>query len=362
MASFSFRMEFEESRSIEIVPNHIHALRPSDIRTLEDNKSSELEIKLEADEAIVDGKRQVGRSKLNARVTFHEPLAIYALVQGGWLPLPFAIPSRFLVDRNVVITLRKIREGKVAANAQAIQWWTQLFSKGSGVFNPLPFAFEAGYRRKPTMSEFMSAYDEGASELIEALPGCHIVKFEDTHYRAAYAQLEAFDSRNERETKFLQAICPLIEQRIPRRAEAKVARTIVQTADRYQLNRASFAVLAALSCLYEDRHGTPPSIGRQILKPNSVYSEANAFNSLSDLRHIEIAAAGQAFFKHEGFYLCTCDRALALLWSALSLRGNSLSDGAVKFTFDLTTDLFSRLTENELQELKSLLSERLLAN
>lgn len=355
MAHFSFRAEFEEGRSIEIVPSYIHPLSSAGIRALENNDAPVLEMTLEADGAIVDGERQVGRAQVKAKVTFHEPATIYALVPGGWLPLPFAIPARFLVDRNVIISLRKIREGKVVSNAQAIQWWTKFFAEGSGIFNPLPFAFESGYRRKPTMSEFMSAYDDGASELLEAIPGCHIVKFEDANYRAAYAQLEAFDSRNEREVKFLQATCPLIAQRVTRRAEAEVAEAIVQTADTYQVSRASFAVLAALSCLYEDLHGTPPAVGRQILKPKAVYSEADAFNALSDLRHIELAAAGQAYFKHEAFSLCTCDRALALLWSALSVRGDPAVSGSIEFTFDLTADLFSRLSEDEIHILKHLL-------
>jgi hypothetical protein len=348
-------MKFEEGRSVELVPTYIHPLGPTDIRKLEGNETFALDMTIEADEAVVNGTRQDGPCKLKGKVTFDKPTTIYALVQGGWVPLPFAIPARFLVDRNVVISLRKIREGKVAANAEALQWWTSLFAQGSGMFNPLPFAFEAGFRRKPTMQEFVAAYDDGVSELLDALPSCHIVKFGDTNYRAAYAQLEAFDSRNEREVKFLQATCPLIAQRVPRREEAELAQTIVQTADEYEVNRDSFVALAALSCVYEDVHGTPPSIGRQILKPKPGYSETDAFNALSDLRHVELAAGGQAYFKQEAFSLCTCDRALALLWSALSPRGDSPSVGAIEFIYDLTTDLFSRLSEDELLDLRDLL-------
>lgn len=352
MAPFSFRAEFEEGRSIDIVPTFIHPLGANEIRKLEADDTSAIDLTLEGENTVIDGVSSPGRATVTTKVAFNNPTTIFALIRGGWLPLPFSIPARFLVDRNVVISLRKIREGKVAANAQALQWWTNFFAEGAGMFNPLPYAFEAGYRRKPTMAEFVSAFDEGASELSDALPKCHIVRFEETHYQAAYAQLEAFDERNERETKFLQAACPLVVQRVPRHIEAEVAETIIGTADSFELNRGSLAALAVLSCLYEDIHGTTPAIGRRILKPRSVYSEADAFNALSDLRHIELAAAGQAYFKQEAFSLCTCDRPMALLWSALSARGESVADGTIEFTFDLTSDLFSRLSENELLDLK----------
>lgn len=344
MSPFVFRGAHEDCQSVEIVPTFVHPLGTADIRALEADDSSALEMELAADEAIVDGEKKVGLVKLKANITFNKPVLVYALVQGGWLPLPFAIPSRFLVHRNVVILLRKIHEGKVSANAESLRWWTKFFSNDSAIFNPLPFTFEAGFRRKPTMVEFVSAYDEGATELLRALPNCHIVKFADTNYRLAYAQLEAFDARYEREVRFLQATCPLVTYRNSRSTEREVATTIVRTADQFQLYRSSLIVLAVLSCLYEDVHGTPPSIGRKVLKPKTVYTEADAFNAISDLRHMEIAAAGQTYFQHEAFALCTCDRPLALLWSALSIRGQSTSGGTIEFTLDLKTDLFSRLT------------------
>lgn len=151
---------------------------------------------------------------------FGEPPTVFSLVKGGWLPLPFAIPPRFLVDRNVVISLRKLRLGQTVLNGQALTWWTKFFEEGAALFNPLPYAFEAGFRRKPTMDEFMAAYDEGVAELRASLPKCRIIHFEQAHYRAAYTQLEAFDRRNECETKFLLRVCPLI-----RRARPKTQRT-----------------------------------------------------------------------------------------------------------------------------------------
>lgn len=355
MAPFSFCAEFDDGRSIDIVPTFVRPLGAKEIREFEEDDTSAFELMLEGKNAIIDGVASPGLATVKAKVAFHNPATIFALVRGGWLPLPFAMPARFLVDRNVVILLRKIREGKAVANAQALRWWTKFFAEGAGTFNPLPYAFEAGCRRKPTMAEFMSAFDEGASELSDALPKCHIVKFEETHYRAAYAQLEAFDERNERETKFLQAACPLVVHRVPRRAEADVAQVIIKIADGFKLNRGSLVILAALSCLYEDIHGMTAAIGRRILKPRSVYSEADAFNALSDLRHIELAVAGQAYFKQEAFSLCTCDRPMALLWSALSARGDSAPNGSTEFTFNLTRDLFSRLSDDELLNLKKML-------
>lgn len=65
-------------------------------------------------------------------------------------------------------------------------------------------------------------------------------------------------------------------------------------------------------------------------------------NALADLRHIELAGAGQTLLP-EKFALCTCDFALAGFWSALALRGDARGSGQVEFTYDLTPDLLHRL-------------------
>lgn len=356
MTPFFLRSVFDDGTSVEVSPDYVRPLRPMHIRAIDADRNATVEIELECDDAVIDGKVITGRAVVKASIGFDRPATVYCLVPGGWLPMPFVIPRRFLVDRNVVIALRKIREGKVVANAETIQWWTGLLSDGSALFNPLPFAFESGFQRKPTMSEFVSAYDEGVAELGQAMPDCQIVRFESVHYRAAYEQLERFDSRNEREIRFLQTVCPIVAQRIARSSESDAVKSIFEAADAHQVARSSFVVIAVLSCLYEDVHGTIRAVGRQILKPASNYLEATAFNALNDLRHIELTGAGQAHFDGDAFSLCTSDKALALFWSALSVRGAPFGKGATRFTFEVTRDMFFRLSEAELAPLLQLLS------
>jgi len=356
MAQFSFRGEFDSGDSIEFVPKLVHPLGVAELRALHQDGQTAVELQLEADDPTVNGELQVGRARVKAKVSFNEPPIVFALVRGGWLPFPFAMPPRFLVDRNVVISLRKLRLGQTLSRGQALEWWTKFFEQGSALFNPLPYAFESGHRRKPTMAEFVAAYGEGVAELRENLPKCEIVRFQDAHYRAAYAQFEAFDRRNERESEFLLRTSALVAERVPRQQERKVLHSIMNAADHLGVVRAAPVTLAVLSCLFEDVHGNLPSIGRQIIKPKRAYTATDSFNAISDLRHIELAAAGQVYFGEDAFALCTCDRAIALLWCALSLRGESPTGGAIEFTFDLTTDLFPRLAEKEILELKMLLA------
>lgn len=343
---------------MEFAPNYVHPLGLSDLRMLLQHPKAAVEMNFEAAHPLINGQQQTGRANVKTKIAFNEPPTIYALVHRGWLPMPFAIPPRFLVDRNVVISLRKLRLGRLVSSGPALMWWTKLFEKGSATFNPLPYAFEAGFRRKPTMAEFVAAYDEGAAELREALPRCDVIRFEQVHYLAAYAQLEAFDSQSESESEFLLRTCPLVVDRTSRHKEQEVVGAILNIADQCRVPRTAFVVLAVLSCLYEDVHGSPPSIGRQVIKPKRTYTEFDAFNALSDLRHIELAASGQAYFRENAFSLCTCDRAIALFWCALSLRGESLTGVGVEFTFDLTTDLFPRLSATDLESLKLQLRAR----
>ena len=354
MSHFTFRAEFDNDRSVEIVPDYVHPLGTEELAVLAADASSPLKLKIEGGSVLLDGIAKDGRATVTATINFAEKTSIFALVPGGWLPLPCVIPPRFLVDRNVVINLRDIRLGTANAEAKSIEWWTKLLdSNGSAVFNPLPFAFEAGFRRKPTMSEFRLAYEEGAHEIRHALPSSKVVTLGELGCRAGYKQLETFDQRAAKEVAFLQEVSPLNIATSSRQRQEQLSTEVLRLADKHHLTRGSLPVLIALSCVYEDMTGSTRSIGRRLLKPSAKYSEADAFNAISDLRHIEIAAAGQVYFQDESFSLCTSDKGLAMLWSALSLRGESLPNDSIEFTVDLTPSLFARLSAPEIEHLRN---------
>jgi hypothetical protein len=349
------RGDFDSGDRVEFAPSFVHPLGNTELRLLHKTNVA-VELQLDADGITINGERKTEQMHARATITFREPPTVFALVRGGWLPPPFAMPPNFLVDQNVVIALRKLRQGQISVNRQQVEWWFKIFESSSAMFNPLPYAFEAEFRRKPTIREFIKAYDEGVSELKKSFPNCKVVSYQSAIYEAAYAQLEAFDEANAAQTNFLIQTCKLVRDRVPRQREGEVLREILAVADSLRIPRASPVVLAVASCLFEDFHGSIPSIGRQIIKPKRNYSVADAFNAINDLRHIELAAASQTYFGENAFHLCTCDRAVAMLWCALSLRGESSTRGSIEMTFDLTSDLFARLSNQEILEVKELLA------
>ncbi len=353
MATGQFRFTYRTDGGDEI---HVepHYVRPFDVGALLEPRDGEiagLPIEMQSQGMVHNGERREELFDVCARVQFPEALTIFSLIRGGWVPMPFTIPPRFLVDRNVVIQLRRIREGRNVANSQALLWWTRLFEGGVAMFNPLLYAYEGAHRRKPTKTEFIQAYEEGLAEIEQALPACHVVRQNQRGYDAAYEQLEAFDRRAAREVAFLVEVSPLITQRASEAQLWNVAREVLDLAARHQLERGSMPAIAALSCVFEDANGAVRSIGRTLLKPSATYSEADAFNAMSDIRHIEITSAGQTHFGPESFALCTCDRGLARFWSALAIRGTSVLGDAIENTFDLGSDMFSRLDDSGIRRL-----------
>ena len=204
----------------------------------------------------------------------------------------------------------------------------------------------------PSYREFVSAFDEGANELRLALPNVDIVHFDKHAYDVAYGELQQLCTRNLREQAFLLEVIPMVLNRLSGARQKTIVKDIFIVADNNRLQRQSFVVLATLSCVFEDASGAAFQIGRRVLKPMVQYADADAYNAISDLRNIELTAVTQALFPNEPFALCTNDRAVAYLWSALAPKANLREDKSFGLTFDISTELLPRLTNEEIAEIK----------
>ena len=346
------RVVKDSGELIDFVPDQVRPLRVNDLRTVEIAPLHRAQLHFSSKHLSVDGVEESQKGPMCIGIEFHDAPLPYALVPGGWLPVPFVIPQKFLVDRNVLATFKKIRNNSPRADDKAFGSWTAFWDDGAPQFNPLPYAYEAGFRRMPSYREFVSAFDDGASELRLALPNVDIVRFDKHSYEVAYGELQQLCTRNLREQSFLLEVIPMVLNRLSGSRQKTIVNDIIIVADNQKLQRQSFVVLAALSCVFEDASGSAFQIGRRVLKPMANYADGDAYNAISDLRNIELTAVTQAMFPNEPFALCTNDRAVAYLWSALAPRAALREDRSIGLTFDISTELLPRLNNEEIAELK----------
>lgn len=350
-----FRSESDDGRVVDVVPTKFEPLSVRDIWALKENSNVGLKFKFTGKYSIVDGQQIYEDFNGSVTIDFLIPPTPYTLVAGGWLPLPFLRSLRFLVDRNVVSNLKRIRENGQKENDATYELFKEIFKDGVSIFNPLLYAYEGAMRRLPTRSEFDQAFEEGRLELLEAFPRSTVIEFDELHAKAAYQQLTDLTARGERDIKFLIEVAPLIAHRVSRKMEENSRDKIIEIAIKNGVLPYSPVCLACFSALYDDVHGKAASIGRKLLKPKPNYTEADAYNAISDLRHIELAAASNAMFENEPFALCTADQGLAEFWSALKIQGERTPDNLLELHYCLSTDLLPRLMQKEINELAEIL-------
>ena len=357
MSHLRIQCKYPDGRSVEITPSTIEPLGVQHLWKLKEDPASGIEFKIKGRDAISDGNPLCGEVSIRTTINFTHPPKPVALVPYGWLPMPFVVPQRFLVDRNVVSILRRIRERGMSPQDQAFSWWIEMFEGGSGIFNPLLYAYEGAFRRIPTYIEFVTSYEDGVDELKTAFPKANVIEFSEPLYRGAYAQLTALAERGERETAFIVEAIPLVLERVSRTRDEHLRDTLIRIAGARSINPGSLVVLAVLSVLYDDTQGKVPSIGRRLLKPKSDYSLHDAYNAISDLRHIELAALSHAVIDDGAFSLCTNDHALAEFWCSLSPYGFRTPDALLNIGYTIGIELMPRLSAVEIASIATLIRD-----
>lgn len=281
----------ETGETIDIVPERFEPLSYSDL-AFDSGKGSityPFEIDAKSIEMLGHDNKPPAPGRVSIPIKFHQPLSVFALVDGGWLPPPFVIPSNFLVDRNVVSSLVRIRRGVSTVHTD---WWFQFFNEFTALINPGLYAFEGKELRPPSFDEFRNSFDEASKEIASQLPGAKLVPYGAIQYKAAYDMLLEFSDRYDRETKFLMKVAPKVTFRPTNSHISQTEAEILETAAELGLKTHSLAVIAILACLYERADGSGFLAARRIIKPGINYAPQDAHNALADLRALEIFISG----------------------------------------------------------------------
>jgi len=345
------QIKTDSGRLIDFVPLGVRPLTFNDLLNSKKSGADTYELELFANNPVIDGTLHTGPVTVKALATFNEPVVVYALVDGGWVPPPFAIPPNLLIDRNVVSALKKIRLRARRADLPPFDWWLQFF-RGGALFNPLLYALEGDSLTAPNFKQFINAFNEASAEIALAFPGSKVVSFSEAQFNMAYQVfVKDIKDQSAQETDFLLDTVPNIIHPVKNERRETVESEILDAASRRGLYHSSLIVIAVLSCLYDQKQGFP--VGRRILKPCQNYSEKDAYNAMADLNNLELFIRCRAELKElKSFALCTCDKALALFWCGLSPLDGHVLDGVLNYSATLDKCLFPRATEADLERLR----------
>lgn len=346
----------KSGKSISISIDHTKPLFLKDLEKTKGEREQPFSLEVSGSEIVDKTPGSKAKSKLltlSIQISFHKKPKIFCLVDGGWLPPAFSLSDTYLVDRNVVSALKGNINESSRFDYKSTNWWLQF--KPEININPLLFAMEGNKQRTPNYKEFCSQFLEASKYIKRKLPSSKITNYKDRHYQAAYDQLLMLKEKNTLEISFLEKVSNSLINRVSDRNLKAKTKEILDIADSIKLNRNSLVLVLALACIYEKKDGSGLLIGRKIIKPSKSYSIKDAYNTVSDLRAIEILIASKCFDFGLNVSFLTSDIALAGFWCALGLKNYSLKNENPTFSIKLSSDLFPRVGAEESDQLKKLL-------
>lgn len=252
------------------------------------------------------------------------------LVRGGWLPSALAATREMAVvlpDRNVISEIAgRFNNGiKVGGEADFLD----LFAGTPIRINPLLWALEGNGRAIPDAAAVRAQLEEGMAKVRAALPMATIMAGPQS-IDGLLGLIEETRSSITRKQALLRQLAPLLAAPVARRRVDAHWSELLTLADELGVARNSLVILALLSTLVNPRH----CAAKRLLKFHASYSDADAYNALSDLRSLEILLYCLAFFPEYDFQLCTADRHLALFW--VGLGASEIAHDGVRVQFNLT--------------------------
>jgi hypothetical protein len=292
--------------------------------------------------------------KLTMKMNFHQPVTVFSLVLGGWFPLALSSARVHVLDRNILIWLRKASKGIAQRkDYEANRWWLEFLNRPSQTINPVFCAMEGAQARVPTLMEFQEEYERACDEVQAYFPDAVVLRHDTASFTALYEIITNVAARHAAEIDFLCAVAPVIREPKTDRALTQARDFVLEQAREFGF-KASFTLVAALSCLYEGNSSETWVAAKRVIKPKARYTRQHAHNALSDIRALELLGAGYAL-GGPTLSLCTRDRALAAFWCHLGIKHSGRAGNAFTVAYDLSPQLFPTLSEKGRVDLAQLL-------
>lgn len=284
--------------------------------------------------------------RIDMKVKFKEPATVYSLVLGGWSPLALTSASIHIIDRNILIWLRKsLSNGYRRDDYQANEWWLKFLDAPTQSINPICCALEGGQKRTPTLQEFEEEYLRAADELKFYFPKAKIIHQPENDFKSTYQIVSNLQNRQSKEIDFLCSVSGLIAEKVPKEKISKISDKILSDAESRKL-KSPVVLIAALSCLYGSDHA------RKLIKPSKSYNEGDAYNALADIHSLEMLASATSLGQ-EVIGFCTRDKPLSAFWCQLGVNKSAWVNDLCKLSLSLSQDIFPGLPLEGQQKLIS---------
>lgn len=252
-----------------------------------------------------------------------------ALVRGGWLPSALASMRSnavILPDRNIISELAgRFQKGrKVGLQADFLD----LFADEPIRINPLLAALEGNGRALPEPAAAQAQLEEAVAKVRSALPSATIM----VGPKSIDGLLGLIEDSREgmvRKQALLCRLAPALAAPVARRNTDSRWNEAMTAADDLRVPRDSILMAAVLSAIVNP---SGHCAAKRLLKFRAGYSEAHAYNALSDLRSLEILMYCFAYFPDYDTQLCTADRSLALFWVGLGASDIEREGCGIRFT------------------------------
>jgi len=261
--------------------------------------------------------------------TLHSPFTAKAigLVRGGWLPSTLAATreaSVVMPDRNIIseIAGRFANGRKVGRQPDFLD----LFEDQPIKINPILFALEGNGRDIPDAVLARSQLEEVVGKLSSALPAATIMVGPQS-IDGLLGLIEDSRPGMARKQTLLRGLAPTLAAPVARRHRDARWSEALSLADGLGVQRGSLVMLAVLSTIVNPQGHCA---AKRLLKFHANYSNADAYNALSDLRSLDILLLSLTLIPEHDTQLCTADRNLALFWVGMGVSDIRAEDGSTQ--------------------------------